>query len=200
MKITGNTILLLIIAGLLLLVGIANAADYCTAPPVGVNYTIIHTGDWYNITITFPACFVCVDNGGGYGDVECAPCAASTFKSNITCGIVPFAVQYNDTSTRGGLTGYYWDFATSNTTDQNPVVWYNVSGMYGVDHSATDGINTFWTNKTNYMAARVPGDTCAGGSGVGSSGGNSTNSGGEVMWLAFGIVGGACGLLFLARR
>jgi PKD repeat protein len=199
MKISGSNILLAILTVQLLLGSIVSAADYCTAPPTGINYTINHNGDWYNITITFPACFDCVDNGAGYGDVECTPCAAATFRSNVTCGIVPFAVQYNDTSTITGITGYYWDFATSNSTLQNPVVWYNVSGMYGVDHSVTDGVRTFWTNKTNYMAARVPGDTCAGGGSMGSSG-NSTNAGGEVMWLAFGLVGGAVGLLFLSKR
>ena len=67
MKITGNNILLVFLAVVLLLVGIVSAEDYCT-PPGTVNVTIDSNGNWNNFTFTTDACPVCIDYGFG---VQC---------------------------------------------------------------------------------------------------------------------------------
>lgn len=174
-------------------------SEYCSPTPNTKITSIDHQGSWWNITISSPDCFVCTDNGGGYGDVDCVPCVASAFRANVTCGIVPFAVQFNDTSSDPTIISYYWDFAVNNTTEKDPVQWYNLTGVYGVDHSTTNPSNTYWTNKTDYITARAPGDTCFGGSSSGG-GGTSASTGGEVMWLVFGLVGGGVLILIAIRR
>jgi PKD repeat protein len=204
MKITGNHILLAGIVLLLLLGSIVSAdSEYCTPPPSGIITDIVHNGTWWNITITMPSCFVCVDNGAGYGDVECTPCILPvvSFTSNVTCGIIPFSVQFNDTSTYLLITSYYWDFSGGNTsTDTNPVMNYTSAGYYGIDHSITNATITAWHNTTTYINAKPLGDSCtpltSGGGGGSSTGGQS-----EVMPLVYGLVGGAViALLFIARR
>ena len=205
MKISGSNISIMILVGLLLLVGIVTAdSEYCTAPPSGTITDIEHSGTWWNITITTVDCYICVDNGAGYGDVECTPCAVPvvSFTSNVTCGVVPFSVQFNDTSTYSLITDYYWDFSGGNTsTDANPVMNYTLAGYYGVDHSITNATLTAWKNETNYINAKFPGDSCTPVSGGGGGGGSLYTGDMSSMALIFGIVGGGIiGLFLMSSR
>ena len=164
MKISGSNILLVIIVGLLLLIGLVSAdSSYCT-PPSGQTVTIDHNGNWYNITITSDTCFEWYDAGDG--QVVGYPCAPTTFTSNVTCGIVPFDVQFTDITETSGETAWYWMFGDGDTsTMQNPTHNYNDTGVYGINFSMTAPSGTRWSNVTNYITARPIGDTCAGGTG-----------------------------------
>jgi len=62
-----------ILVAFCLLVSSVSAVDYCL-PPGEMTQTIDHQGTWYNITLTSPNCYICVDNGAMMGDVECNPC------------------------------------------------------------------------------------------------------------------------------
>ena len=192
--------IIVVLISLALLIGLANADDtFCTAPPTGITTEIDHNGDWWNITITFPSCFVCADNGAMMGDVECLPCSLASFRSNVTCVIVPGAVQFNDTSTDPTITDYYWMFGDGNTSEEaNPNNTYSTVGMFTVNHSVTNPVRTVWVNETDYITVRPLGDTCAAlATGVqyviqGSSG---------IAWAApFILAGAGLGLLIYGRR
>jgi PKD repeat protein len=160
----------LILSGIIMLfiVCVATASsDYCTPLPNDLDITYTHTGNWFNFTISSPSCYVCSDNGGGYGDVDCVVCGdlapIAGFSSNVTCGIAPFNVQFTDTTTGGGITDYYWAFGDGNTsTVKNPVFGYNATGSYSINHSATSSYGTSWKNVSSYIQSRYPGDTCQG--------------------------------------
>jgi len=167
MKISGSNISIVILLGLLLLVSIVAAEDseYCAPLPTNITTIVDHNGDWYNITIrSVSICYTCIESGGGYGDVDCAPCSGvvASFTSNVTCGNIPFGVQYTDTSTGTNITDWFWDFGDGkNSTVKNPITNYTTVGFYTVNHSATNSMGTDWYNATGYMAARAVGDTCA---------------------------------------
>lgn len=150
--------------GTILISSVSGDTDICTPSPNVVTAEISHIDEWTNVTYRTIPCYVWVD--AGYGDVYGEPCPAMTFTSNVTCGIVPFPVQYTDHST--ATTSWFWDFGDGvNSTDQNPVIWYNVTGVYDVDHSASDG-TTSWYNLSGYMTARPAGDSCYGIEGYGN--------------------------------
>lgn len=158
---------LFILISLLLLVSIVSATDYCTPPGSDINVTYVHEGNWFNFTITSPSCYVCSDNGAGYGDVDCVPCTetppVTTFTTNVTCGVQNVSVQFNDTSTLSP-TSWYWMFGDGNTsTDQNPTYYYDTIGSYTINHSSTNTYGTSWNNKTDYITVAVPGTYCSGG-------------------------------------
>jgi PKD repeat protein len=166
MRTTINFFLVVII--FTFLIGIATAdSSYCTPTPNNLDTTnITISGSWVNITIySDPECWVWYD--AGYGDVVGYPCASlapvASFTSNVTCGIIPFPVQFVDTTIGLNITDWYWDFADGNSTLENPIHWYNSTGVYGVDHSANSSYGTGWSNLTGYITARAIGDTCAGG-------------------------------------
>ena len=178
---------------------IVSADDYCP-PPADFTTVLEQNGNWFNFTIYADTCYICIDNGAGYGDVDCTPCdnnpPVASFTGNVTCGIVPFVVNFTDTSTGVNITDWYWDFADGNTTEENPEHWYNITGVYGVDHSATNEYGTNWSNVSGYITARAVGDTCTGSSGYSYSGGG-VGTDGDVMWLVFGMIGGCVMVFFL---
>jgi hypothetical protein len=138
-------------------------SDYCDPFPNNITTSIVHEGNWFNITFTTPTCFICVDNGAGYGDVDCTPCPTTTFSSNVTCGIGTFGVAFTENSgLDNATTEYYWDFGDGNTsTDQNPITVYSTPGVYDVDFMTNNTITGIqWDNKSGYMRARAIGDTC----------------------------------------
>ena len=104
---------------LALMMPVVSAVEYCT-PPGEFTVTLDQSGSWYNFTIYSDNCYVCIDNGAGYGDVDCTPCdtnpPTASFTSNVTCGIVPFPVQFTDTTTGLNITSWFWDFADGNST------------------------------------------------------------------------------------
>ncbi|MFA5103464.1 MAG: PKD domain-containing protein, partial [Candidatus Thermoplasmatota archaeon] len=76
--------------------------------------------------------------------------ATANFTSNVTSGIAPLVVQFNDTSS-GEPSSWYWDFGDGDTSIdpnlQNPVHTYDTGGTYTV-RLYTNGV---WENKTNYI-------------------------------------------------
>ena len=110
--------------------------------------------------------------GNAYGDnltikydyinvTDCTVPPSASFTSNVTCGIVPFAVAFNDTSTGGNLTNWSWMFGDGNTsTEQHPVFEYAYTGLFTVNFSVTNSIGTSWSNVSNYMTSRPVGDNC----------------------------------------
>ena len=194
-----KTILLVLL--IVSLVGIVGAADtFCTAPPTGITTEIDHNGDWWNITITFPSCFVCADNGAMMGDVECLPCALASFRSNVTCVIAPGNVQFNDTSTDPTITDYYWIFGDGNTSIiKNPNNTYSTVGLFNVNHSVTNPVGTLWDNESGYITVRSVGDTCAGG--IGTTIKFTVQGTNGIAWAASFILAGAgIGIIIFARR
>jgi PKD repeat protein len=100
-------------------------------------------GDWENKT-------------GFINSTDCTPPITSpidaSFTSNVTCGNIPFTVQFNDTST-GSPTTWNWSFGTGNYSGlQNPVFEYNTSGLFTINFSANNG-NTDWMNRSGYIRA-----------------------------------------------
>lgn len=64
------------------------------------------------------------------------------FTANRTCGVAPFSVQFNDTST-GQPTGWSWSFGDGATsTGQNPVHTYTAAGNYTVALTINGGEET----------------------------------------------------------
>lgn len=101
------------------------------------------------------------------GYITVSDCLAPTvdFTVNTTCGVVPLAVQFTDTST-GSPSSYSWLFGEGNTSAaQNPAFTYNVTGQFSVNHSATNAYGTAWNNKSYLIMAAVNGTYCTTGGG-----------------------------------
>lgn len=144
---------------------------------------------WVNMTAHTPFC-------------TALPVLAADFTSNVTCGNIPFNVQFNDTSTGWNITSWYWDFGDGNTSElQDGNNTYVTEGMYTVNHSATDDTaNVSWKNSTGYIRA-VPAwavcPTVAISYGGASGGGKVEDY--SLVFVGIAIVG-VFGLLILARR
>lgn len=176
----------LVIAMMAICAVVTGESGYCTPPPTGMNVSIIHEGDWFNITLTNPACFICIDNGAGYGDVECTPCPTATFSSNVTCGVGTFGVAFTDnTGWDNTTTDYFWDFGDGNTSmDQNPENVYSFPGVFDVKfmvNSTTLGVE--WANETGYIRARAVGDTCD----MATTNFGDENGGWEIPFMLIGM-------------
>ncbi|WP_299962787.1 PKD domain-containing protein [Methanoregula sp.] len=75
----------------------------------------------------------------------------STFKTNVTSGPVPMAVQFNDTSLNSP-TSWYWYFGDGGTsTEQNPVNTYTAEGTYTVVFTATNSEGSNTTSIADYI-------------------------------------------------
>ena len=75
------------------------------------------------------------------------------FTANVTSGTVPFAVQFNDTSTNTP-TSWYWEFGDGYVSSvENPVHTYTVSGVYTVTFTATNGQGSNITTEEDYITA-----------------------------------------------
>jgi PKD repeat protein len=196
--ITTLTVALLL---LLLIIPVSAESEYCT-PQENLTTTIDHEGNWYNITISSADCIICVDTG--YGNVECYPCDTNTpiagFSTNVTCGIVPFSVEFSDTSIGAGITDYFWDFGDGgNSTEEDPIYDYTVTGSYTINHSATNEYGTGWRNMSYLIQARAVGDTCESTTGysttyviIGSNG---------IAWASpFILAGVGVGLIVMRRN
>jgi len=75
------------------------------------------------------------------------------FTGSPLSGTIPLSVTFTDADGTGE-TSWKWIFGDGNTTGdtlQNPVHLYTASGVYTVNHSATNVIGTNWTNKTAYV-------------------------------------------------
>jgi len=75
------------------------------------------------------------------------------FTGSPLSGNAPLSVTFTDADGTGE-TSWGWIFGDGNTTGntlQNPVHLYTASGVYTVNHSATNAIGTNWSNKTGYI-------------------------------------------------
>jgi PKD repeat protein len=78
----------------------------------------------------------------------------------VTCGNVPVSVQFNDTSA-GNPTSWYWDLGEgTNSTERNPLFIYNTTGVFSINHSATNEYGTSWINQTDYLRSIPSYDVC----------------------------------------
>jgi len=93
---------------------------------------------------------------------KCPPGPIASFISNVTCGIVPFRVQFNDTTySSTNLTGWNWSFGDGNySAVQNPVFEYNLSGMFTVNINATNAWGSNISQISNYMRGVPDWATC----------------------------------------
>jgi len=93
---------------------------------------------------------------------KCPPGPTASFISNVTCGIVPFRVQFNDTTySSTNLTGWNWSFGEGNySAVQNPVFEYNISGMFTVNINATNAWGSNISQISNYMRGVPDWATC----------------------------------------
>jgi len=93
---------------------------------------------------------------------KCPPGPVASFISNVTCGIVPFRVLFNDTTySTTNLTGWNWSFGDGNySAVQNPVFEYNLSGMFTVNINATNAWGSNISQIPNYMRAVPNWATC----------------------------------------
>jgi PKD repeat protein len=94
-----------------------------------------------------------------------------TFTANSTTGTPPFTVQFTDTSTGPNITSWTWDFdndGTIDSTEQNPVCVYYLTGNYTVNLTAASlfgtatGSQTDFISVTNGMAAGFTADQVSG--------------------------------------
>ena len=77
----------------------------------------------------------------------------ASFYSNVTSGTVPFAVQFNDSSTNTP-TAWYWEFGDGYTSSaENPVHTYSESGEYTVTFTATNSEGSNVTTEDGYIIA-----------------------------------------------
>lgn len=87
-----------------------------------------------------------------------APVIYADFVANITSGVAPLIVQFNDVS--GGATPltWFWDFGDgSNSTVQNPVHSFNKSGNYTVILKTAAGGPVYTKVKESYIIVTNPG-------------------------------------------
>ncbi|MGD0533810.1 MAG: PKD domain-containing protein, partial [Methanoregula sp.] len=75
----------------------------------------------------------------------------ANFTANVTSGMAPLTVQFNDTST-GSPTAWNWSFGDGNySAAQNPVYTYTAAGNYTVCLTATNAGGSNTTIQTDYI-------------------------------------------------
>ncbi|WP_317065036.1 PKD domain-containing protein [Methanoculleus caldifontis] len=104
-------------------------------------------------------------NAGGYNastavdyinviDAPAAPTA--NFTANVTAGLAPLAVQFNDNST-GSPTTWNWTFGDGSfSEEQNPVHTYASAGTYTVNLTASNAAGTDTLSRAGYVAVTAP--------------------------------------------
>jgi PKD repeat protein len=83
-----------------------------------------------------------------------APLVTADFTANITTGIAPLPVQFNDTSAVVNPTDWSWDFGDGNVTNatrQNPVHTYISAGNFTVSLNASNAAGSNLTTKAKYI-------------------------------------------------
>ena len=155
--------LCLLIALWCLVAVVVAESEYCD-PSSEFTVTYTHEGDWFNFTIESPNCWVCVDNGAGYGDVSCTMCSENApvagIRTNATCAIVPGSILFTDWSA-GTITDYYWDFGDGeNSTLADVAHEYTATGIYNVSHYVNNSFGSDWENKSYLISIRPVGDVC----------------------------------------
>ncbi|WP_052292252.1 PKD domain-containing protein [Methanosphaerula palustris] len=78
------------------------------------------------------------------------------FSANVTAGLAPLAVQFNE-STNGSVQYYYWQFGDGGTSfDQNPVHIYTNAGSYTVSLYAIGSNGTEAKTVDQYITVTSP--------------------------------------------
>jgi trimeric autotransporter adhesin len=79
----------------------------------------------------------------------------ANFSANVTSGVVPLSVQFNDSSEN--TTGWYWDFGDgANSNEQNPVHMFSAAGNYTVNLTASNTNGTDSINATIAVQKATP--------------------------------------------
>lgn len=189
---------------LMLVVTVAVAEEYCS-PTGEINTTYTHEGNWFNFTlISETTCYTCVDNGAGYGDVECYACdtvPTVSFIPNQTCGVIPFAIRFTDTS-GSSPTSWNWSFGDGDFSElQHPVHNYTSVGLFPVNLSATNVIGTGFLNGSVYISSLPVNGTCPSGV-VGIFAPLQVQGANGIAWAAPFILSGVgfCIIVFGLRR
>ncbi len=84
------------------------------------------------------------------------------FTTDALTGTVPFRVNFTDTSTGEGITGYRWvleDNPAAIFTERNLTHLFMAGGVYNVSHAAINAVGTSWKNETasiTVLAAPAP--------------------------------------------
>ncbi len=79
---------------------------------------------------------------------------AAEFIVNITSGIAPLTVKFNDASTGSGISTWKWDFDNNgiiDSTEQNPEHTYPTAGTYSVNLTVTNYVGSDCEVKTDYI-------------------------------------------------
>ncbi|MBC8125542.1 MAG: PQQ-dependent sugar dehydrogenase, partial [Gloeobacteraceae cyanobacterium ES-bin-144] len=80
----------------------------------------------------------------------------ANFSANNTSGVLPLAVQFQNTSDVPNSTSYFWDFGDGSTsTQQNPLHTYTTAGAYSVLLSVTGSGGIVQSRRDNFIAAGV---------------------------------------------
>ena len=76
----------------------------------------------------------------------------ASFTSDVTSGVIPLTVQFEDTSS-GQPTSWYWEFGDGFTsTSENPSHTYTSYGFYTVNMKSTSATTSDWSNVTSYIS------------------------------------------------
>jgi PKD repeat protein len=82
----------------------------------------------------------------------------ANFTANASAGVVPFAVQFNDTSA-GSPTAWSWDFngdGIADSTEQNASFTYTAAGTYDVTLAVTSATGSNTTVRRGFITATAP--------------------------------------------
>ncbi len=88
----------------------------------------------------------------GYITVSALP--AASFTANVTSGVAPLDVAFNDLSSNGP-TSWAWDFNNDGVVDattQNATYTYTTAGMYTVNLTASNAVGSNSTVKAGYIS------------------------------------------------
>jgi PKD repeat protein len=102
---------------------------------------------------------VCASNSGNLSFSATVVMAkpVASFTSNISGGIEPVAVQFNDTSSGGAPDFWNWNLGDGGTSSlQNPVHVYAVEGIYTVKLTVTNGAGSSTKTGYNYISVKKP--------------------------------------------
>ena len=78
----------------------------------------------------------------------------ANFSSNVTTGLAPLAVQFNDTSENA--TSLSWNFGDgANSTEQNPIHTYSATGNYTVTLTVSNEVGVDTETKTGYINVKT---------------------------------------------
>nr|WP_319376593.1 DUF3344 domain-containing protein [uncultured Methanoregula sp.] len=80
----------------------------------------------------------------------------ASFTSNVTSGIRPLTVRFEDLSA-GSPTAWKWDFGDNSTaTEQNPSHVYTSAGTYTVSLNVTNAQGSNTLTRSSFITARIP--------------------------------------------